>query len=155
MMCFTLSSSGEKRKVHLLPLSMLSLLQILNPKSLPGRGWWSHRGLQRWGRSCVLPRGDVTPRVCWSDGSPWLGPRCLAGKRAVPQLWLLRRSCVQALQNAKRKNATCSKGPFELSRWSACYHSVRKLFICMLRAFCVYYWCVFQEPKEAEGGTHI
>lgn len=146
--CALHSALLEEKKVHLLPLSMLSFLQILNPKSFPGRGWWSHGGLQRWRRSCVHRRGDVAPRLCPGDGSPGLGPCCFAGKRAVPQLWLLRHSCVQALQNAKTKNATCSKRPFEFSRWSGRYRSARKPFICMLGAFCVHIGVHFKRQKK-------
>lgn len=56
-----------------------------------------------------------------------LGSCCLAGRRAAPHLWLLIHSCVQALQNTKRKNATCSKWAFEQL---TIIRSEKSLFVC-------------------------
>lgn len=85
-----------------------------------------------------------------------MGPCCLGGRRAAPHLWLLMHSCLQALQNAKRKNATCSKWPFELSRWAAHYHLVRKVYLYARSFLCPYLFVLqgFESSPKRSRGMH-
>ena len=76
MFCFTLSSSGQKRKVHLPPLSMVLFLQILNMKSFPGRGCRSHGGC----------RGDKGAAFITSGMSLLISAAVEAALQAAPHL---------------------------------------------------------------------
>lgn len=160
MVCCTLSSSGEKRKVCLPPLSMVFFLQFLNMKSFPGRGCQSHGGCRgNKGAAFITSRMSLLISAAVKAALPAAPHRAgflLLGweKGCTPSVTSHTFLCTSV---TKYKEKKCNV--FKMSFWAAHYHSVWKEFICMLGAFCVYIVLHFKSfspvPKEVEACIHL
>lgn len=164
ILCFALHSAilDKKEKCIYYPFSIVLVFADFKHEELSWKRLLVSRRPQRWQRSCVHHLGDVAPHLCCGEDSLSGGP----APRWVPAAWLGEGlhhicgfSCIlvyKCYKMQREKNATCSKWPFELSRWAAHYHLVRKVYLYARSFLCPYLFVLqgFESSPKRSRGMH-
>lgn len=124
--CFALHSASleKKRSMHFLPAPFLIVSTDFKNQEI---SWKKVVYLMQTAE--LMKELHSSPWDCHSSPLLWwtwhfkqphiqLCACCFTGRKSAPRLWFLTHSYIQVLQNEEGKNATSSKWPFELWRWT-------------------------------------